>query len=269
MSTFIRLALVALCLCCGVACDGPPEPRETIAELRVLAIQADPPEAKPGAEVKLAALAAISPDATITYQWYLCADVDTQTAEQGCDTSGTKLDAKEGASFKVPDDYLKNLSPDESFRGKYLYATLVIQSGEAKVIAVKRIVITDNPTNTNPSIDKVNLAPETGGPLTAPFQLSLDSKYKLDVTLGTGALQSYETIDASGQKQTIQETLFLSWYLTEGSLSKGYLTKETERSNIWQTPKEKPTSTTARVFVIARDGRGGTSWTTLEATLPN
>jgi hypothetical protein len=262
--------LLLLPFACLWGCDGPPEKRETIKELRVLAIKAEPPAAKPGADIKLSTLLAGPSSQTASTTWYACPTTQTNP-DLGCNAeTGTKLTNTSGTSttYTIPSDALKDLSPTEEATGRYLYLTLVVKTDKEEVTAVKRIVVSSTPANINPTIEAVSIT-ATGSqtPLKSPFSVGLDAVFQLAVTLGPNAIETYQQIAPDGTTSQAKETIFVSWYTTEGEYEKGYLTKGDTRTNQWKTPKEMPESPNARLFVIVRDGRGGVSWQEVDVTL--
>jgi hypothetical protein len=68
-------------------------------------------------------------------------------------------------------------------------------------------------------------------------------------------LERYQVIDARGDLQDREETAFYSWYVSAGEIDPG-TTKAPDRIATWRTPKEAGDH---RVWLIVRDGHGGTS----------
>lgn len=258
------LILVLLLLACGPACQGPPEVRETLRELRVLAIRAVPPEARPGDKVKLSVLAFAPKNQTLQVTWHLC--TSPEQADQGCHQTSPNIGDKDTIELTVPDNYLANPTPLESFRGRYLPVTLVVRAGDKELIATKRITVSTNPSNKNPELTGLTLTPEGGAPLTEPYKAQFQKRVLLQPTLQDGAQQTFTLIDPQGNKQEkTPETLYFSWYVTEGTMQKGYLTQENPqdknaRNNTWIAPEKADLSDTVTLYLIARDSRGGVHW---------
>lgn len=246
------------------------DPREKIEELRVLGVKAEPPSAKPGASVTVSALTANPENAATTLTWYLCnAPSD---AQDGCseNSGGTKLGTGTSTTLKVPADYLNaELTPAEKKNGRYLVVTLVAKAEKETVVSTKRIVVQETPTNKNPSLQDLKLFDTDGTTvMNQPWSLKLESNYKIEASVTTDSRETYSRTDLQGQTQDAKERLYISWYLTEGSYEKGYLSKPDDLANVLQTPKESPKEKEVTLFLILRDGRGGVDWKTFQLTLP-
>jgi hypothetical protein len=180
--------LVALALA-GVAattgCDDPPLlPRSRVVSPRVLAIIAEPPEARPGQTVNLRVVAG-GTTAPPTFRWYVCARPEATTTftaqssfgvaepNAGCfpgNAAGLPVFALgqgEAIAFPVPADLLQqidalarvyggNLSPESLRRiaqTSGLTMTLGVEmiTDTVTVRAIKRVVVVDRErVNTNP-----------------------------------------------------------------------------------------------------------------------
>ena len=270
LQTILLAGIVGFMALSQLHCLPEPDPREKIMELRVLGIKANPPAAKPNDKVELSALVAIHTNDAITLSWYLCKD--TKDAEHGCHDKPNAIQLGEGntKTVTIPSDYLQTeLTPAEKQSGRFLPITMVARAGKEIVVAVKRIVISDNPSNQNPKITDLTLSSEDGQtPLSKPWSLGLDKKYKLTATIDPKSRESYQRIDPEGNASQAQERLYLSWYLTDGAYSKGYLSQADDLENTLETPKEKaPESGKITMYLILRDGRGGVDWSTYTADI--
>ncbi len=250
-------------------CLPVKDPREKLEELRVLGVKAEPPAAKPGDKVTLSALTANPENAATTLSWYLCAS--PEAAADGCpDTDGAlSLGTGTSVSLTVPADYLNvDLTPAEKQNGRYLVVTLVAKTDQETVVSTKRVVVSQTPNNKNPTIVDLKLFDTDGSTaLSPPWSLKLESNYKLEATVSPESRDTYPRTDLQGNTQDAKERLYLSWYLTEGSYEKGYLSKADDLSNVLQTPKEAPNKDLT-LYLILRDGRGGVDWKTFQTKLP-
>lgn len=265
--SIVRIVIVLSVFWIGWGCDGDPEKRETIRELRVLGIRAEPPSARPKERIKLSALAVNYPSKTIQYAWYLC---KSSTQSTGChaDPKAISLGKQQTAEATIPEDYLKTQTSEEKHRGRYLFVTLVVQSGEEKVISVKRIVVSEQNKNQNPAIQKISI--RKAGSSTdqeEPYAIDVKQNYSLSAAFSDASRERYTGLDSTGKKQEYKEKLYISWYTTEGTFSQGYLTQDGDGPNIWTLPKEAPKTSSAQLYVIVRDGRGGMDWKKIQTTL--
>jgi hypothetical protein len=185
------LLSLALALPALGACGSDFAPGSRITGLRVLAVQADKPYARPGETVHLRALSVDPEERPITWAWATCLVPDATTVEGCLDdiaTSGRPISEAvfaqgEGTSevdYTVPDDALDGLSP--LARAQAVAGILSIacpgkldlhrdangipfrcidpESGRAldldeTVVGLKRIMLRDAERNDNPVIDAV------------------------------------------------------------------------------------------------------------------
>ena len=106
--------------------------------------------------------------------------------------------------------------------------------------------------------------------------LDRDITYTLEVELDESESESYlYTPPDSDVPELRREALTLTWFIEAGSTDsqrtgfiEGVSTLEQARSNEWTTPREPDYGdNTARVFIVIRDGRLGTSWIERSFTL--
>ncbi len=170
---------------CGGGTDGP----QLVTQLRVLAVQLDPPDAVPGQEVQLSALIVdpLPGDSTLT--WYACA-VPITAGEYftgGVDTSvglcadpdrpfGDEIGTGSTASFTVPESFLDD-AVDEliaqgwddssgelgllvSFLGWHMRVNLVAERDDesVRIEAHKRLLVTGfGGSNSNPDPPAIHM----------------------------------------------------------------------------------------------------------------
>lgn len=242
------LGLTALATGCGFESADPA----VVTDLRILAVRADPPEAGPGDTVTMSALAAdpYGNGRTIGYTWGLCQlEIGDGVSDCSLDTA-LVLSNDAQASVDVPTDILDGVPSDF---GVDVFVLLVIEAGDETDEAIKRVRITVDPSNTNPTLDAVSVDGDTGDPVTA----IAGGKLVLEATATPESLETYE-VDG----QTLSEEMRFSWLITEGSLLRNVSysaegTGETEW-NLEAAP--------ATLWVVLRDQRGGVDWTSRQLT---
>jgi hypothetical protein len=172
--------------------------------------------------------------------------------------------------------------------GWYLQVTLIAESGTQRVEVQKRLVVTLFPDqNENPGppalvleevaddeaaapLIKTAPASDGGGCLSAdsPLHSVADATYRLSPVNLPEPPESYTVLDFVGGVQTRDETLFFSWFSTTTGLS----------SPVTKSPDDHPVAfvidevdpdqlvegadgeAAIPLWVVVRDGRGGTSW---------
>jgi len=175
--------------------------------------------------------------------------------------------------------------------GVNLTVALTAETGERRVETFKRVKVRlpgllGEPPNVNPAPLAVHLAaraagltpPETAapppgggcfveggdGPLTPgavhelwPLNIPAAPPRYTVLLPGTTGEEPFDL-------QTVEETLFYSFYTTVGSFQKDKSKSSNAPDNTWRIPSDAQGD--ARVWVVVRDGRGGTRW--CASTLP-
>lgn len=238
-------------------CPGPtPERQEEIKSLRILAIRSEPPDAKPGQSVKLTALVANPSGNPVTWQWYACQS--KSQANTGCvqRADATPLGTSPSQNYQIRSDFLpKDASLVDKFRGVYQPISLVVTSGSERDEAVKRVVVTELPLNQNPKLSNLAMY-QSDKKLQDPLQYKENETYSFRPQIDANSIQSYFVLSPDGTLTTTKETLFLSWYITSGTLRGGRRSKGDKPNKSWVAPSTNEAS----IYVIVRDGRGGTTW---------
>jgi hypothetical protein len=257
-----RAAVLAFLVAAG--CDEELARPEIVANLRVLAIRAEPPEARPGAEVTLEGLV-VTPDESSEVErlWLACVAapgagvpscVEGASGLPACDASPEArlclLGGGATARYRVPEVALAGRPPGQD--GQVLVGLIAAERARGGVtgcleafvargevpdpcrVAVKRLTVlaSERAPNANPRIERLHVAGAA-----------------LLVELAPGAAEA--TPDGP-------EPLFFSWFVTAGELD-AFRTDldggDEGLSNLW-TPPDVP----GRVVVVVRDGRGGEGW---------
>ncbi len=289
MKHLLPLLLVTGCV---IGANSSPRPSELepdwfVDRPRVLAVRADPPEARPGDLVTFSALIpqpGVDPYAVI---WLACPPVDDSGSGFGCSIPAD-LDL-EGATpaelaalgligfepglppaYTVPADALEGLSDADRLEGSY---TLIQVSALPQAYldpetapdeidfndveaAYKRLVVSDAPTpNQNPEI----LAFTVDGlrvPNDAVLHVDSGQTYELGALIPASSIESYSFVNSEGVTEERTEEPYLAWFATGGDLLESVtLVPYVEAS--WVAPAAGETGT---VWAVLRDRRGGMSW---------
>jgi len=251
----LTISLLSLILLLGCE-DGELASPQLVSSLRILGVKGEPPTVRPGQTVQLTALVGMPGDDKVSYTWHAC----KRNVAGGCQErkDARPLGDKATVSYKIPDNFLpKQLSLLDQFRGVYLTINLVVKSGDQTQIATKRIVVSGFSANSNPIITKCSLF-ENGKktPLEEPWEVEAGKTYKFVPTADESKREDYAALTNEGKLHTVKEALFYSWYTTGGSL-RGRTSSEKTPEKVWVAPKEPGK---VDLFLILRDGRGGTDW---------
>jgi hypothetical protein len=254
VSLLLLFGFLLLSASCGDSSLAVPE---LIQSLRILAIQSEPPEVAPGQTIRLRALVVDPKNRPISLQWFRC----QRTVDTGCrdKTDDKRLGNGQELRWTVPKDFLADgLKPLELLKGRELTLTLVAQAGSDYITGIKRVVVSFVPTNINPVLDKVTFRSTANTQLLPePWSATTNQTYTFQPSLKGNPRQKYPALTQDGNIQYVDEPLFFSWYMTAGALQGGRNSNHAKPSKNWKAPDK---ATTSRMFVIIRDGRGGTDW---------
>lgn len=228
-----------------LSCVSIPDYRaELVNRLRILGIRSEPLEAPAGTSVTLTALVAEPAGnlRAITYLWGICPP--EKSGGFGC-TSLSDLRLI-GLTPTVP------YSLPEGASGTKVIA-LFVSNGPEYEIGYKRVFISNLPTpNHNPGIQALYV---DGVPCTTPTCSAGN-----DVTLTVIATPGSAETRKDSQGTTIQERLFVSWFITAGDL-KDEITVGEESQNLWHSMETGGTrATETTLYIVLRDGYGGIDW---------
>lgn len=272
---------LSLCLCACV--EAPDEPSWLVDAVRVLAIEADPPQAAPGAMVQLRAWAVDARGDVLDhgYQFGFCRDAkavgENRVAAAGCvDGNVARLtgDAFERSAL-LPSDACRSFGPlagpnlrprDPDDSGGY-YQPLRVEAAGAIAIALLRLdcplpnlpidaslALRDRARdNTNPELASVEL--EVAGAPGSFDAVPRDRDVVLRADIAAGSAESYVIFDpASASVQERAERLRLAWFVTAGTLDAAETAASDHADNTWHTPRDERD---VRLWLVLRDDRGG------------
>ncbi len=287
-NTALFLGICLLLPACVINADKYPRPRDLTpawktTSLRILAIQAEPPEIQPGEPATFSALLADPNGDAGGTLWVACSP--EQTTPFGCaidfsvlgdDTTPDELAEAGVIGFEpafapvwtAPEDTLDRLEEEDRAEGLgfTVQATVLPPDGadpDAEFdfatfeSGYKRIIVSEAPTpNDNPFIESFSV---DGVPIGPDDVVEVDAgqSYELSVVLPDDTIQTYEYINPDGMLEERIEEPFVSWYATEGSAMEDTTLYPFTQSD-WTAP-ELPEEQ-GFWYAIVRDRRGGLSW---------
>lgn len=278
---------------CVIGSNGSPRPSDLepgwlVDRPRVLAIRADPPEARPGDRVTFSALipqpGVADPYAVV---WLACPPADDGGIGFGC-TLPTDLDLESATpedlaalgligfepglppAYDVPADALDGLPEAERAEGLYTLVQVAAlppeyldpDSAPAEVdfgdveAAYKRLVVSEAATpNQNPEI-RVFTVDGLQLPAGAVLHVDAGQSYELGVQVAAESIETYTFVNSLGEVEERTEEPYLAWFATGGALLEA-VTLFPYVEATWTAPAAGESGT---VWAVMRDRRGGMSW---------
>jgi hypothetical protein len=276
----LATALVtALSLAAAISCGGDFEPGSRVTKLRVLAVRADPPFARPGEEVRLEALVFDPAGRTLSWGWSSCFEPDAPGALP-CFNAAPPPAAGEAGAFtlRVPDDALA--PPEASPRlGATLGVNLVVcpgtitegptqglRAGCVDEAGTKHVTVRANDRNENPRLEGLSWDdadwPEGLVPEVDACDTDGNDFDKCDRSLAHRIAPSLgppeQGVDELGV--AFDEDQIVQFYATEG-VFEDEVRAAPSTSTRW-VARRLASGRTVTFWVVARDDRGGVSWVT-------
>lgn len=253
-------------------CQPQLADRAIVDDLRVLGVRAEPPEAAPGATVAFDALVAdpSGDGRAISYAWAICSPGDGGVGRCGDPANILALGSGLTATWTVPVDALSELDEESARMGIDVFVVLGIEVRDfddpsietPHDVAFKRVRISTNPApNANPVLASFTVA---GQSAPGAVTVATDAEHDLEARPGIGARENY--VLASGA-EAVEEARY-TWLITTGSVGDAVSYGEVDANGdavgrtLWGLPAGADAPATATVWVVLRDGRGGTSWAT-------
>ncbi|MFT6142398.1 MAG: hypothetical protein ACJAV2_000257 [Myxococcota bacterium] len=285
-------ALIAgLCLllpACVINADKYPRPRDLTPawktpSLRILAIQAEPPEIQPGEDATFTALFADPEGEAGGTLWVACSPEETTPFGCAIDLSILSEDATPDdladagvigfeptfpPEWTAPQDALDSLDDQDRAEGLgfTVQATVLPPDGadpDAEFdfatfeSGYKRIIVSEAPTpNDNPIIESFSVDGVLIGP-DDTAEVDAGQSYELGVVIPDTTIQTYEYINPDGVLEERIEEPFVSWYATEGSAMEATTLYPFTQSD-WTAPDLQ--EEVGFWYAVVRDRRGGVSW---------
>lgn len=281
MRRLVPLLLLAGCVINSDKYTRPRDlaPQAIVTSLRILAIQADPPELAPGETAVFRALIADPDDLSDNTLWVACGP--DRASDFGCPFDPAALD--EDATIEdliaagvigfEPDlppsltadaAWLEGLSDDERLEGINWTVNALALPADAPAgddfdfnsveSAFKRVVVSEAPTpNNNPGI--VSFAVD-GVPIDGAAVVLVDAgePYELAPILADDAIETYTFRNVDGEDEQRVEKLYAEWYATGGTVDE-FNTLDPFLESTWIAPSEPEAEGTW--WVVLKDRRGG------------
>ena len=286
MRTFASLALGSILMVFAlIGCQEDFRPQSDLEGLEVLGIQASPPAIVFGETSTLSALV-FSADEEPTYSWSVCLfDTGPYTGFECADPSlecclGTEptvelsleaigecnqdcLDLPEtNEDASVPSDVLE-VNSEEGLAAlqelEQVRVRVLVAAGGARIEAVKAVELhSEGVRNTNPTLGKVEFTGEACGSEEPcewkedeTLQLQEGAKIELTVEMTPG--------ESEEEEDQLQDSS-LAWYTHNGEMNAFVTRADIPENQLTVKQEEDRTSDTVTLWIVARDGNGGTAW---------
>jgi hypothetical protein len=295
----MKASLIVTAALAFIACGTDLQDGSRIEKLRLLALRADEPFARPGEAVELQLLAAGQRDLSLTYALATCTNPKGSTVD-GC------LDALDGRfeplavederfSFEVPSDVLEGL-PETARPSALIGAVLVACPGEldsgatsgvpivcrdaegarlpidAFEVGVKRIFVRAQDRNANPEITQVTWdgeawpeerVPEVRACSNADTDDIEDCSKELRHAIRIESTAPEEGVDENGTKFSEQQVV--QFYASQGVFERPVRIAG-EPDNHWAAQRVSGRDL-AQLWFVVRDDRGGVGWITRQVRI--
>jgi hypothetical protein len=261
---------IAGCVLFGLGgCQSFSDPPVSfVAGLRVLGIQAEPPQIGPGASTTVTALVVDTDGGAPAASWNQCLlpPLPGQTVNTACvdGSAGAELQpigAGLAIAFMMPQVTAASLGAPDATGGIYLPLVAAVDAAPQSLTAVYRLRLADaGPANTNPTIAGVFSVDASGAtsPLDpgAPTPVPSGGAVSLTVTFAPDSAQSYTAADG----KVTTETLTTSWFCTAGDLSFEKTSATQPVTVLHLDQRLPPAGAQIDLYAVARDERGGTDF---------
>jgi hypothetical protein len=288
------LPLLSLLNGCAIGNNKYPKPRDLnpgwlIDRLRVLAIQAEPPEIRPGEPAGFSALVVDPANAPGAVVWIACEPDDEGNTSFGCGldagfdfTEATPEELAEagfiGFEPLFPPRYLSRLDAldtlDDEDRGEGVQVLIQIavlpeeamedgfeggafDFNEVEV-AYKRLIVSEALTpNHNPgiasfTIDGLNVEQD------AVVEVDAEQSYEVGAILSEGSVEIY-SYDNGEEVEEREEQPYIRWYTDGGDMVED-ATLYPYLDATWQAPPADAEIVQGTWWAVVRDRRGGIAW---------
>lgn len=284
--TPLRLGPLLLLGACVINGDAYPRPRDLppqwqVDKLRILAIQADPPEIAPGGTATLSALL-VDPDATTGLTVWAWCDASTAT-DFGCPLDPTRIDPggdreelfAQGIAGIEPilapeltadPEWLEGLDAQQRLEGVNMTVNALalpqdggdtgsfdfnlVESAFKRVVVSEAVTPNENPTIARFTVDGVVLGPDQRA------VLDPGRPYELGLELSEDAIETYLYRTSEGIDEERVEEPYAEWYATAGTVDE-FFTLHPYLQSTWISPAA---GTEGTWWAVLKDRRGGVTW---------
>ncbi|MFT4622075.1 MAG: hypothetical protein ACI8PZ_000728 [Myxococcota bacterium] len=293
----LQLLLPPLLVGCVINGDRYRRPNELspvwfVDRARVLAVQAEPPEIRPGQTASFEALLA-TPDSEEPYSvvWIACpadgggigfgcaldfADIDltNATPDQLAALGFIGFEPLLPPVYTAPDDILDGLDDPARREGAYVLIQVTAippgaldegRRGNPEIdfneveAAYKRLIVSEATTpNHNPVPGPFSVAGRTVAPGSI-VHVDPDQPYKLALEIPTASVESYEFVNRDGEVEIRVEEPYVAWFSTDGEMAEE-VTLYPYTAADWYSPSKRGAAGTW--YAVVRDRRGGQGWHT-------
>jgi len=262
-------------------CEGPFAPQTLVERLRILGIQAEPPESGPFDEITLNALVADPQGAgrQMECSWGVCLiDLGYAAKDIACpgpdsymlegDCSSARLYMPDLVEWLAeqgygPPDLPEEIPEEYQQEDPPLFVGLEVLAGSERTSGIKRVTI--NLSGQEPNINPVLLGVEMDGqPLgEQPVSLPFGSQISLAPIVDESSRQTYRR---EGEDEDLLEDFLFSWFSTAGEFSERRTILDVDSHgerldiNEWTLDGEYTLPGPVTLWIIVRDGRFGTAW---------
>lgn len=247
-------------------CFNVPEfpDQKEIKDLRILAIRAGPPLARPGGDVTLRALV-VSPEGEAggaAHRWWWCGVASGTEGSADCaPQEGPDLDLgrERAAVHRVPEGVLGQDSLMVRVFGFRDVVNLEVEKDGQKARGFKRIQVLADGTNRNPVLHGLHV--EGAAAEGDAYVVSPGREYRVAPAADFSSRERFPAVDFSLETVELEEEYMFSWYATGGKLGDGVTRHSEGAATEWEAPGEPPADGRALfIFVVLYDGRGGNDW---------
>jgi hypothetical protein len=284
----MRPRSLAVVLLVAAGCGPSFDPPSYVKGLRVLAVEADPPELAPGEQTTLRLLITDGND-DATIEWATCTrptypgagfinpDCTKETPEPWLIPLGTERTLR----FTMPnvDPLSGQLGLPDGTSGFYVPIRAIVRSGTEKIMTFYRLrvllPIAPQPPNRNPVLTEMTTIPYTDAdagfagepfPLVEgePLEVKAGVRIALSAAVTPDSIESYTRLagDPRDMKlETVNEVVRFFWFTSAGEYEREITGPERPITTL-DLSKRPPSAIPAMVdlYLVARDERGGTTW---------
>jgi hypothetical protein len=297
-------AVVALIVAIAGCKPNFGTPSSLVVDKRILAVRADPPEAKPTISANFDALV-VSPDGTEVMpalDWALCTTPkpldENNIVSSACLGDGGVMDVGQGATVTatVPADACALFGPDPppqmmgqpplrprdpDVTGGY-YQPLRVKEGDVTGFALERVTCDLAAAGADIAVQFGMTYQANVNPMLQPLAASVDGAPVLLDALPAGkvvdfsvawpaaSVESFPVFDAnSGMLVTHRESMRVSWFASAGAFVHDVTGRDesdpaTSSDDEWTAPT---TAGPVHLWVVLRDSRGGVDYAAYELTV--